>query len=293
MRKARKQFKATPYLLLLPCMFIFAVFVFYPFSKTILYSFALTNSRGIPVEWVGLENYIKLLASTRFLESLKLTLIFVPMVGLPTLIIAYFLAALAQERSRHKTAARLYETMFSLPMAVASAPAVVIWFMILSSGRNGILNYILGTEIRWLLDGHYALMSVAMVTVWLNIGISFIFLLTGFRNVPEEIIESARIDGAGYFRRLFRIITPIASPQIFFVVFLNIITSFQAFAQIRLLTQGGPSYATNVLVYTIYQAAIRDSRFETAFAQSMVLFVIILILTILQFKAEKRTVHYQ
>jgi len=293
MRKARKQFKATPYLLLLPCMFIFAVFVFYPFSKTILYSFALTNSRGIPVEWVGLENYIKLLASTRFLESLKLTLIFAPMVGLPTLIIAYFLAALAQERSRHKTAARLYETMFSLPMAVASAPAAVIWFMILSSGRNGILNYILGTEIRWLLDGHYALMSVAMVTVWLNIGISFIFLLTGFRNVPEEIIESARIDGAGYFRRLFRIITPIASPQIFFVVFLNIITSFQAFAQIRLLTQGGPSYATNVLVYTIYQAAIRDSRFETAFAQSMVLFVIILILTILQFKAEKRTVHYQ
>jgi len=155
------------------------------------------------------------------------------------------------------------------------------------------MNHILGTEIRWLLDARYALLSVGMVTIWLNLGTSFIFLLTGFRNVSEEIIESARIDGAGYFRRLFRIITPIASPQIFFVVFLNIIISFQAFAQIRLLTQGGPSYATNVLVYTIYQAAIRDSRFETAFAQSIVLFVIILIMTLLQFKAEKRTVHYQ
>jgi sn-glycerol 3-phosphate transport system permease protein len=108
---------------------------------------------------------------------------------------------------------------------------------------------------------------VAIVTVWLNIGISFIFLLTGFRNVPEEIIESARIDGAGYFRRLFRIITPIASPQIFFVVFLNIIISFQAFAQVRLLTQGGPSYATHVLVYSIYMSGIRESRFETAIAQ--------------------------
>ena len=293
MHKAGKSFNLTPYLLLLPCMFIFIVFVFYPFSKTIVYSFSLTNSRGVPVEWVGFENYLKLFSGVRFLESLKLTLIFAPMVGFPTLIIAYFLAALAHERSRYKGIGRTYETMFSLPMAVASAPAAAIWFMILSSGRNGILNHILGTEIRWLLDGRFALMSVGIVTVWLNLGTSFIFLLTGFRNVPEEIIESARIDGAGYFRRLFRIITPVASPQIFFVVFLNIIISFQAFAQIRLLTQGGPSYATNVLVYTIYQSAIRDSRFETAFAQSIVLFIIILFLTILQFKAEKRMVHYQ
>jgi len=293
MRKIGKQFNPTPYLLLLPCMFIFVVFVFFPFSKTIIYSFALTNSRGVPVEWVGLENFIKLFSSTRFLESLKLTLIFAPMVGIPTMLVAYFLAAMANEKSKGKNIARIYETMFSLPMAVASAPAAAIWFMILSSGRNGILNHILGTEIRWLLDARYALLSVAMVTIWLNLGTSFIFLLTGFRNVSEEIIESARIDGAGYFRRLFRIITPIASPQIFFVVFLNIIISFQAFAQIRLLTQGGPSYTTNVLVYTIYQSAIRDSRFETAFAQSIVLFVIILIMTLLQFKAEKRTVHYQ
>ena len=293
MRKTGNPFNPTPYLLLLPSMFIFVVFVFYPFAKTIAYSFALTNSRGVPVEWVGLENYTKLISSVRFLDSLRLTLIFAPMVGLPTLIIGYFLAALANEKSIHKNAARVYETMFSLPMAIASAPASVIWFMILSSGRNGILNNILGTEIRWLLDEKYALSSVAMVTIWLNLGTSFIFLLTGFRNVPEEIVESARIDGAGYFRRLFRIITPIASPQIFFVVFLNIITSFQAFAQIRLLTQGGPSYTTNVLVYTIYQAAIRDSRFETAFAQSIVLFIIILILTILQFRAENRTVYYQ
>ena len=293
MSKTGKHFSLTPYLLLLPCMIIFFVFVFYPFSKTILHSFALTNSRGMPVEWVGLENYINLIKSARFLQSLKLTLIFAPMVGFPTFFIAYFLAATANEKSKKKGVSRLYETMFSLPMAVASAPAAVIWGTIMRPGKSGILNHIMGTDIRWLLDSQYALTSVAVVTVWLNIGMSFIFLLTGFRNVPEEIIESARIDGAGYFRRLFRIITPIASPQIFFVIFLNIIVSFQAFAQIRLLTQGGPSYATNVLVYTIYQSAIRDSRFETAFAQSMVLFFIILLLTILQFRVEKRTVHYQ
>jgi sn-glycerol 3-phosphate transport system permease protein len=298
MHRSRTKFQALPYLLLLPCFFIFIVFVFYPFAKTILYSFALTNARGQPVEWVGLENFGKLFKSAQFLNSLKLTLVFAPMVALPTLTAAYFLAALAHGKgnSGHritKKMASMYEIMYSLPMSIASAPAAAIWFMILSSGKSGLLNHILGTDIRWLLDPRYALTSVAMVTVWLNVGIGFIFLLTGFRNVPEELIESARIDGAGYFLRLFRIITPVASPQIFFVVFLNIITSFQAFAQIRLLTQGGPSYGTNVLVYTIYQSGIRESRFETAFAQSIVLFVIILFLTILQFKAEKRTVHYQ
>jgi sn-glycerol 3-phosphate transport system permease protein len=271
-------------------MLIFGIFVFFPFIKTVLFSFTLTNSRGIPVEFVGFENYIKQFSSETFLNSLRLTLLFAPLVGIPTFLAAYFLAAIANQQVR---GSRVYEVMFSLPMAVASAPASIIWFMLLSSGRNGILNFILGTEIRWLLDVNYALFSVAFVTIWLNVGTSFIFMLTGFRNVPDELIESALIDGAGYFKRLFRIITPIASPQIFFVIFLNIITSFQAFAQIRLLTQGGPSYSTNVLVYTIYQAAIRDSRFETAFAQSMVLFVIILTITIIQFKTEDRMVHYQ
>jgi sn-glycerol 3-phosphate transport system permease protein len=282
--------KVAPYLFLLPCFLIFGVFVFFPFVKTVLFSFTLTNTRGKPVEFVGLENYIAQFSSPIFLNSLKLTLLFAPMVGVPTFLIAFFLAALANQRAR---GSRIYEVMYSLPMAIASAPASVIWFMLLSSGRSGIVNHILGTEIRWLLDANYALFAIAFVTIWLNIGMSFIFLLTGFRNVPDELLESARMDGAGYFRRLFSVITPVASPQIFFVVFLNIINSFQAFAQIRLLTKGGPSYSTNVLVYTIYQAAIRDSRYETAFAQSMVLFVIILIITILQFKTENRMVHYQ
>ena len=291
MRNIRKKtFTPAPYLFLLPCLVIFGVFVFFPFVKTVLYSFTLTNSRGQPVEFVGLENYRKLFTSPAFYNSLKLTLIFAPMVCIPTLLISYVLAALANSRMK---GSRVYEVMYSLPMAVASAPAAAIWFILLTSGKSGVVNSLLGTEIRWFLDAKYALIGVAFVTVWLNIGAGFIFLLTGFRNVPDELIESARIDGAGYFKRLFSIITPVASPQIFFVIFLNIIVSFQAFAQIRLLTQGGPSYSTNVLVYSIYQAAIRESRFETAFAQSMVLFVIILGITLVQFKAEDRMVFYQ
>jgi sn-glycerol 3-phosphate transport system permease protein len=286
----KKNFSPAPYLFLIPCLLIFGVFVFFPFVKTVLYSFTLTNSRGKPVEFVGLENYIKLFTSPAFYNSLKITLVFAPMVCIPTLLVSYVLAALANAKVK---GGRVYEVMYSLPMAVASAPAAAIGFILLTSGRSGVVNFLLGTEIRWFLDAKFALLGVAFVTVWLNVGAGFIFLLTGFRNVPDELIESARIDGAGYFKRLFGIITPVASPQIFFVVFLNIIVSFQAFAQIRLLTQGGPSYSTNVLVYSIYQAAIRESRFETAFAQSMVLFFLILGITVVQFKTEDKMVFYQ
>jgi sn-glycerol 3-phosphate transport system permease protein len=286
----KKAINPVPYIFLLPGMGILAVFVFLPFAKTIAYSFTLTNSRGEAVEFTGLENYIKLFSSPAFLNSLRLTLIFAPMVCIPTLLLAFILAVLAHTKTK---GSHLYELMYSLPMAIASAPAAAIWFMLLSSGRSGIINHLLGTDIRWLLDAGYALAAVAVVTVWLNVGTGFIFLLTGFRNVSGELLESARIDGAGPLGQLFRIIVPLASPQIFFVTFLNIVVSFQAFAQIRLLTQGGPNYTSNVLVYSIYQAAIRDTRYESAFAQSMILFIIILAISIAQFRTEGRMVHYK
>jgi sn-glycerol 3-phosphate transport system permease protein len=286
----KKSFCPAPYLFLLPCMIIFVFFIFYPFVKTIVFSFFLTDFCGRVREFVGFENYITQFGSAQFRSSLKLTLIFAPMIGFPTLIGAYLLAALANDRTREN---RLFEMMYSLPMACASVPVGAIWVRLLAPGKYGMFNYLLGTEIRWLLDPKYALSSVALVTVWLQMGISFIFLLTGFRNVPDELVESARIDGAGYFKRLFKIITPMASPQIFFVVFLNIVSSFQSFSQIRTLTYGGPSYSTTVLVYSIYLSAIQNTRFETAFAQSMVLFLIILVVTFLQFGTEKKVVHYQ
>jgi sn-glycerol 3-phosphate transport system permease protein len=281
--------KIFPYLFLLPSLVVMGSFVFFPFIKTIVFSFTLTNSRGEAVEFVGFENYLHMFRDPIFLNSLKITLLFALMVGLPTFLVSFILAVLACDRSRGSGS---YELMYSLPMAISSSPASIIWFQFFSGGRSGIINHLLGTDIAWLFDARFALMSVAFVTVWLYIGASFIFLLTGLRNVPHELIESSLMDGARYFKRLFRIIIPIASPQIFFVIFLNIISSFQTFAQIRLLTAGGPGYSTNVLVFSIYRAAINDLRYETAYAQSVILFLIILVITLLQFKAENRTVFY-
>lgn len=284
----KKKFNIRPYLFLAPSFLIFSLFVFYPFIKTVALSFTWTNQAGKPVEFAGLDIYKRIFSNSGFINTLKVSFKFAALVGIGSFTGGFLLSALAMDRQRFS---QLYEVPFALPMAIASAPAATIWFMIYTP--NGLANYFLNTSTYFLLDAKVAVYAVAFVTIWLNMGVSFIFLLTGMRSVPADILESASIDGANWLYRLVKIIIPVASPQIFFVIFLNIISSFQSFAQIRLLTQGGPEYTTNILVYSIYQNAIKDSRYETAFAQSVVLFVIILCFTLLQFRFEKKGVHYQ
>lgn len=286
--KKRRKIPITPYLMLIPCFVIFGAFVFFPFIRTIYLSLHLTNSSGEAVKFYGLQNFIALFESESFWNSLTVSLKFAVLVFVPTFILSFILACMANERMR---GSRIYETMYSLPMAVASAPAAAIWFLIFSSG-SGILNYILNTDIQWLDSTKYTLFAVAGVTVWMNIGANFIFLVTGLRNVPDELLESAKLDGAGYFRKLFHVMIPLASGQLFFVIFLDIVISFQAFAQIKLLTLGGPAYTTDILVYNIYRSAFLEGRFDYACALSLILFVIVFLVTRIQFALEKRTVHY-
>ena len=281
--------KLEPYFYLIPSFSIFLLFVFYPFVKTIVMSMSTTNIRGEIKEFVGLENFKEILTSPEFYNSIVVTFKFVLIVAAPSVIIGFLLALLANNKLRGN---RIFELMFSLPMAIASAPAAVIWTMIFHP-TNGILNHVLGTQIGWLTDSKFALISVAVVTVWLNIGLNFIFLLTGLRNIPNELIESASIDGASYLTKVKNIIIPMVSPQMFLVVFMNLINAFQAFGQIKLLTQGGPGDSTNVLVHSIYREAFFNGRFEMACAQALILFVIMMIVTLLQFKFEKKGVHYQ
>ena len=281
--------KMEPFFYLAPAFIIFLIFVFYPFLKTIMLSLSTTNLRGEIKSFVGLENYIELFTSPEFYNSILVTFKFVLMVATPAVILGFILALLTNNQLKGN---RVYELLFSLPMAVASAPAAAIWTMIFHP-TNGILNFVLGQEIGWLIDPKYALFSVAVVTVWLNLGLNFIFLTTGLRNVPAELLESASIDGANFFQKLKNIIIPMVSPQMFLVIFMNLINAFQAFGQIKLLTQGGPGDSTNVLVHSIYREAFFNGRFETACTQAIVLFFIMMIVTLIQFKFEKKGVHYQ
>lgn len=284
----RNRFTLTPYLLLLPSMALFVMFTLWPFVKTIILSFALTDKKGDFVKWAGLSNYVRILTSSTFRQVFGNTIKFALIVCLGTLAVSLLLALISAERER---GSRLYEVLYALPMAVASAPAAVI-FTFLMRKEEGTLNAILGVNIAWLQDSRWALIAVSLVTVWLSIGASYIFLLVGFRNVPGDLLECAKLDGAGPFRRAFSIMIPIASPQIFFVVFLNITNSLRAFAQIKLLTNGGPNNSTSTLIFSVYQNAILNGRYETACAQALLLFLVIFAATRIQRATESRMVFY-
>ncbi len=281
--------KPLPYFLILPAMALFTMFVFYPFIKTIVLSFAVTNKAGEFTTWVGFANWIRVLKNKNFWNVVLITLKMAAINLIFTFLIAMLFALMATKKVRFS---KIYQTMYALPMAIASSPAASI-FLFIYRQKNGLLNNILGTDFAWTNQMPQAIWSVCAMTIWMHIGVSFIFLLVGFRNVPEELLESALLDGAGPLRRIRHIILPLASPQIFFVLFMDIGSSFKTFAQIKLLTGGGPANQTKNLIYFIYENAIINGRFETACVQAIFLFFMIFIFSGIQFSLEKRMVYYQ
>lgn len=285
----KKRISILPYILILPAMALFMLFNFYPFLKAILLSFSMTNKQGEVTQWVGLANWVRVLTKDSFWDVIWITLKMAGINLVFTFAIALIFALLATKKVRFS---KWYQTMYALPMAIASSPAAAI-FLFIFRQKNGLLNNLLGTSISWTTKLPYAFWAVCSMTIWMHVGISFIFLLVGFRNVPEEVLESAWLDGAGPLARIRHILIPMASPQLFFVLFLNISSSFRSFAQIRLLTGGGPANGTKNLIYYIYENAMINGRFETACVQAVVLFILIFSITQIQFALEKRMVHYQ
>ena len=284
----RRRFNPTPYLMLIPAVIFFTTFTFYPFAKSIYLAFTLTDQKGIPKKWVGLDNFKFLFSQSDFWLIFRNTFVFAAIVGFGTFLIAMFFAAICSDE---KPGNRIYQTMFAIPMAIASAPASAIGMFLYK--QSGLLNQLFHTNILWLTDGKWTLYSVAFLTIWLRIGSSFIFLLVGFRAVSKEVLEGAIIDGAGPVRRFLKVTLPLASPQVFFVVFLNITGSFKAFGQIKMLTGGGPYHKSETLIYSIYRTGILQTRFYRACAYSLVLFVVIFIMTRIQFFLEKKLVFYK
>lgn len=283
----------TALLYLLPSIILFTVFVFYPMFRTIYLSFFLTDQAGEAAIFVGLENYTYLLESDAFLNSIKATFLFV-LYTVPTgIIIALILALLANEKLR---GIGFFRTIYASTMGVSVAASSVVWLFLFhpSVGMfNKFLNIFNLPQIEWLLDPTWALFSVSLSTIWLNTGFSFLIILGGLQNIDEYLYESARIDGASYWYRLKRITIPMLSPTLFFIITISLINAFQTFGQIDILTKGGPSQSTNLIVYSIYREAFINYQFGTASAQAVFLFICILIVTILQFKLGEKKVHYQ
>lgn len=276
-----------------PMLILMIVFIFYPILKTLYYSFYSTNPRGVPVLFVGLDNYTNLLASDSFLTSMKATFLYVLYTVPIGVVLALFLAVIASEKLR---GIEFFRVIFSSTVGISVAAGSTIWLFIFHPSI-GLLNHVLGyvgiPPIAWLTDSDWALISVSITSIWMGIGFNFIILLGGLQSIPEDIYESATIDGAGYWTKLFRITLPMLSPSLFFVIIVTVIHSFQSFGQIDILTQGGPAESTNLIVYSIFQNAFIHYKFGVASAQAIILFLVVLIITVIQFKVGEKKVHYQ
>lgn len=291
--RARLSDAASGLLYLSPSIALFGIFLVYPLFRTIYLSFFQTDTQGTPLSFVGGAHYEKLFTSASFWQSIQATVGFVLLTVPLTIVIALGLALLANEKLR---GIGFFRTAFSATMGMSVAASSVIW-MFMYNPSIGIFNRFLeaigASGVQWLLDPQYALLSVSLATVWMNIGFTFLILLGGLQNIDRTLYESADIAGTNYWTQLRAITIPMLSPTLFFVGIISLINAFQTFGQIDLLTKGGPTNSTNVIVYAIYKDAFINYNVGGASAQAVLLFLAVLLLTWLQFKLVERKVHYQ
>ena len=202
--KSGKKIEFAPYCYLVPSMLIFAVFLFYPFFKTIYLSLFMTNKMGQAKLFVGLQNYIDLLNSKSFQNSLKVTVVFVLIVVVGGMLLGLVAAVLCNKAF---PGIRVFSTAYALPMAIASSSAAMI-FQIMLHPTVGIVNKLLGLDINWLNDPRTALYCVAILTAWLNSGINFLYFSAGLGNIDETIYERASVDGASGVQQFFHLTLP-------------------------------------------------------------------------------------
>lgn len=285
-KQRQRKHTVTALLFLIPTALSLGIFVFYPFFRSIYLSFFLTDRLGVPAKYMGFKNF------TRVWPKLKVsigdTLHYALVLSAVTFTLSMILAYMCVNQ---KKGSRVYQTMFSLPLAIATAPMAAIATYIY--GKYGMLNGLLGTSINWLGDPKYKFICLIILVAWCNCGSSFIYLLVGFRNVPDELIECADLDGAGSIRKLISIYIPIASPQIFYVIFLNILTAFKSFTMIKMLFSSKTDKGLQVLNWMVYRQAFAENRFESACIYALALCALIFIVTRVQMILEKRLVHYQ
>ena len=281
-----------PYLLVAPQLVITLVFFFWPAAQALWFAFLRQDAFGMKSEFAGLDNFRDLLADSNYLQSFQVTAVFSVLVAVGGLALALLLAVMAD---RVIKGALGYRTLLIWPYAVAPAIAGVLWgFMFAPS--IGIVTYALkgfGIDFNWVLQGDQAMLLVVMASVWKQISYNFLFFLAGLQSIPKSLIEAAAIDGARPLRRFWTIVFPLLSPTTFFLLVVNIVYAFfDTFGVIDATTQGGPSGATQILVYKVYNDGVKAADLGGSSAQSAILMLIVVLLTVAQFRFVERRVNY-
>jgi sn-glycerol 3-phosphate transport system permease protein len=281
-----------PFVLIAPQIAITVVFFFWPAGQAVYNSFLLQDAFGVSKQFVGLQNFVDLFKDANYLESFKVTAVFSVLVTVLGLAIALVLAVAADRVIR---GAMVYKTLLIWPYAVASAVAGVLWAFLFAPSV-GIISFALraaGVDWNWAINGEQAMLLIVIATVWKQISYNFLFFLAGLQSIPRSMLEAAAIDGASPARRFWNIVFPLLSPTTFFLLVINIVHAFfDTFGVVDATTQGGPAGATQILVYKVYYDGVKAGDLGGSSAQSVVLMVIVIALTVVQFKYIERKVQY-
>ena len=284
--------KWLPWVLMAPQVAVIALFFFWPAAQALLQSVQQSDAFGTSVDWVGLDNFRNLWNDETYLVSFYTTAIFSSLVAVAGISISLLLAVFADRIVR---GALVYKTLLIWPYAVAPAVAGVLWLFMFAPSV-GVVSYwlrALGVDWNHLLNGTHAMTLVVMAAVWKQISYNFLFFLAGLQSIPKSLIEAAAIDGARPWRRFWTIVFPLLSPTTFFLLVINIVYAFfDTFAIIDAATQGGPGKETAILVYKVYFDGFKAMDMGGSAAQSVVLMVIVVALTVVQFRFVEKKVNY-
>ena len=281
-----------PWVLIAPQVVVIAVFFFWPAAQALVQSVQQSNAFGTSVEWVGLDNFRNLWNDPTYLASFYTTALFSTLVAVLGIGISLLLAVFAD---RIVKGALVYKTLLIWPYAVAPAVAGVLWLFMFAPSV-GVVSYwlrALGVDWNHLLNGSQAMTLVIMAAVWKQISYNFLFFLAGLQSIPKSLIEAAAIDGARPWRRFWTIVFPLLSPTTFFLLVINIVYAFfDTFGIIDAATEGGPGKDTSILVYKVYYDGFKAMDLGGSAAQSVVLMVIVVVLTVVQFRFVEKKVNY-
>jgi sn-glycerol 3-phosphate transport system permease protein len=282
-----------PYALVLPQLAVTLVFFFWPAFESLRLSLFRTSPFGDKTFFVGLDNFRKLLASPEYYESIVNTFVFAFGVTALGVGAGLFVAALATQKIRGLVA---YRTAVLWPYGIAPPIAGIIFLFIFHPSYGVLpywLSFVTAYEFNWLLKGWVAMALVVAATAWTHVGYNIAFFLAGLLAIPASLLEAASVDGAGSLRRFVSIILPLLSPITFYLVVVNLIFSFfGSFGVIHAVTQGGPGRATEIMVFKVYKDGFVGLNLGSSAAQSVLLMLVVIALTAIEFRVIERRVTY-
>lgn len=281
-----------PALLLAPQLLIVLIFFYWPSVRAVFSSFFLEDAFGQSAEFVGLENFERLFADSDYADSFGITIVFsvlVTSIGLSvSLVLAWF-------ADRAIKARYVFRTMLIIPYAVSAAVAAVLWSFLFAPSVGVVAHWLIKQGLAWnyLVNANHAMALIEMTAVWKQISYNFIFFLAGLQAIPRSMFEASAIDGAGPFKTFFYVTLPLLSPTAFFLLVVNVVYAFfDTFGIIDASTGGGPGTSTSILVYKVYHDGFKSLDLGSSSAQSVILMILVVLLTVVQFRFIERRVHY-